>query len=81
MPVSSACNLGDIGTKALARARLRALMYMHNFIDAMSDERIGKFEFEQLQQQDYVKAQIKRVKKTVNSSTKMHANIFMLFSV
>ena len=81
MPVSSAYNLGDIGTKALARARLRALMYMHNFIDAMSDERIGKFEFEQLQQQDYVKAQIKRVKKTVNSSTKMHANIFMLFSV
>ena len=78
VPVSSAYNLGDIGTEALAKARLRALMYMRNFIDAVSDERVGKFEFEQLQRQDCIKAQIKQVKKTVNSSTKMHANIFMV---
>ncbi|CAE6963191.1 unnamed protein product [Symbiodinium sp. CCMP2592] len=78
MPVSSAYNLGDIGTKALAKARLRSLMYMHNFIDASSDERIGKFEYEQMQQQEYVKAQIKRVKKSVNTSTKLHSNIFMV---
>ncbi|CAE7253745.1 RE1 [Symbiodinium sp. CCMP2456] len=39
LSVPTATNLADIGTKGLAKARLRALMYMHNFVDDRDDER------------------------------------------
>ena len=40
-PVHTAYNLSDIGTKGLSKSRLKALLYLRNFVQDDGDERRG----------------------------------------
>ena len=77
-PVHTAYNLSDIGTKALSKSRLKALLYLHNFVQGDADERVGVDEYNDLVQQQLVRAQVRRVKSAVLRGNASNANLFML---
>ena len=60
--IASIFNLGDLSTKMHSANRLRALLFLHGFVDAFTGKAIGEEEFAQMALQDQAKMQVKRVR-------------------
>ncbi|CAE7237681.1 GIP [Symbiodinium natans] len=60
--IASAYNLGDLSTKMHSANRLRALLFLHGFVDALTGAAVGEDDFARMALQEQAKLQVKRVR-------------------
>ena len=59
--IASAYNLGDLSTKMHSANRLRALLFLHGFVDALTGAAVGEDGFARMALLEQAKLQVKRV--------------------